>query len=121
MQVALVIPMLISMLMLAAHFFRNGELLLVLICCASPGLMIFRRRWATRLLQIILLLGAIEWVRTAMSIATVRREEGMPWMRMAVILGSVAAWTLISGMLLFLSSRPKDSSAKTARAAENPT
>jgi hypothetical protein len=99
---AILIPMLISLLTLAAHFFRGGNLVMVLICCAAPWLMVLRRVWATRLLQVILLLGALEWVRTALEIATVRQETGMAWMRMAIILGSVAVWTLISGLLLFL-------------------
>src|SRR5215207_8310456 len=47
---ALLIPTLLSFVVLAAHFFRNGHTTFVLICCAAPMLLLVRRTWATRLL-----------------------------------------------------------------------
>jgi hypothetical protein len=98
---ALLIPVLLSFLMLAAHFFRNEHPVLVLICCAAPMLLAVRRTWATRIVQLLLVIGALEWVRTIFEIRAFRIEDGHDWHRMAVILGSVAAFTFASAMLFF--------------------
>jgi hypothetical protein len=99
---ALLIPTLLSLLVLAAHFFRAGQTVLTLICCAAPLLLLVRRTWATRLLQVILVVGALEWVRTTLQIQAIRLEQGRDWQRMAVILYSVAAFTFASGLVYFL-------------------
>jgi hypothetical protein len=102
MMFALLIPTLLSCLVLAAHFFRNEQLVLMLVSCAAPMLLLLRRTWATRLLQLLLLIGALEWLRTTLQIRAVRIEEGRDWQRMAIILCSVAAFTALSGLLLCL-------------------
>ena len=99
---ALLIPTLVSFLLLGAHFFRGGQLVLVLICCAAPMLLLLRRTWATRMLQVLLIVGALEWLRTAFLIRAIRIEEGRDWRRMAIILGSVAALTFFSSLVYFL-------------------
>jgi hypothetical protein len=98
----LFIPALLSSLALAAHFYRNEQILLMFVFCALPVLLALRQRWATSLVQVILFAGALEWVRTLLQIAAVRQDKGEPWHRMAVILASVAAFTGISSMLLFV-------------------
>jgi hypothetical protein len=99
---ALLIPALLSFLVLAAHFFRGEHLALMLIACAAPLLLLVRRTWATRLLQILLVVGALEWVRTTWQIQSVRIESGRDWRRMAAILYSVAWFTFASAMVFFL-------------------
>jgi hypothetical protein len=99
---ALLIPTLLSFLVLAAHFFRGGHTYLVLIACATPLLLLARRTWATRLLQILLVIGALEWVRTTLQIQAIRIDEGREWHRMAVILYSVACFTFASSLVFFI-------------------
>ena len=99
---ALLIPTLLSFLVLGAHFFRGGHANLTLICCAAPMLLLARRRWATRLLQALLVIGALEWVRTTLQIQAVRIEEGRDWRRMAVILYGVAWFTFASSLVFFI-------------------
>jgi hypothetical protein len=99
---ALLIPTLLSFLVLAAHFFRNGHTTFVLICSAAPMLLLVRRTWATRLLQILLVIGALEWLRTALQIRAIRIDEGRDWQRMAIILGSVATFTFASSLVYFM-------------------
>jgi hypothetical protein len=101
-MIALLIPTLLSCLVLAAHFFRGGQITLMLAVCAVPLLLLLRRAWAMRIVQAILILGALEWVRTTLAIRAVRIEEGRDWNRMAVILGGVAAFTLLSAAAYFL-------------------
>jgi len=50
-------------------------------------------------MQLTLLLGAVEWIHTLVSVAQMRVELGMPWIRTAIILGAVAMFTLLSGLV----------------------
>ena len=99
---ALLIPTLLSCLVLAAHFFRGGHPVLVLTVCAAPLLLLIRRAWATRIVQAVLIIGALEWVRTLLQIRAIRIDEGREWERMAIILGAVAIFTFLSACALFL-------------------
>ena len=98
----LLIPTLLSVLVLAAHFFRADQTAMMTICLLSPVFLLLRRAWATRLVQLVLVLGALEWVRTTLQIHAVRVEEGRDWLRMSIILLSVAAFTFASALTFFL-------------------
>ena len=92
------LPVVLSALILAAHFFRSRQLPLVALSIALPFLLLFRKRWSSRSVQAGLVLGAFEWVRTLAFFAGQRMEEGRPWGRLAVILGAVAALTALSAL-----------------------
>ncbi len=64
-------------------------MLLTLVSMALPLVLLVRRPWVPRLFQVVLVLGALEWVR------------------MAVILGMVAALTA-SSALVFRSRAVKE-------------
>jgi len=115
---ALLIPALLSFLVLAAHFFRNDQPILVFLCLCAPCLLLVRKTWATVLLQVLLLIGALEWVRTLLEIAAVRQETGQPWHRMAAILGGVGAFTALSGMVFFLPALRRHYAASCAAVVE---
>lgn len=80
-----------SLLVLGAHFLRGGNIALCAVCVGLIGLLRVRRPWARRTLQVVLGLGAVEWIRLTFEIAEVRVRAGEPWERMAVILVAVAA------------------------------
>lgn len=96
------LPVLFSALLIAAHCLRSGHPILALLCLAAPLLLLIRRPAAVRLVQLALVLAALEWVRTAAVLAAWRSDTGLPWIRMAIILGAVAAFTLGS-IFVFLS------------------
>ena len=93
----------LAILILAAHFFRAGFAGLVLACFGLWVLLFIRRIWAVRVLQVGLLLGALEWGRTLVLLALDRRAMGLPFLRLVVILGAVALFT--GGCALLLSIR----------------
>lgn len=94
----------LSFLVLAAHFFRAGNVaLLVLALCFLP-LLFVPRAWAARTLQAGLVLGAAEWIRTLVALVDRRRAIGLPYTRLAVILGGVALATAAC-LLVFRSER----------------
>lgn len=113
MSVLLSIPTAISLLLLAAHWIRAGNLPLALVTIAFSGLLVIRRPWATRLLQLLLLLAAWEWIATAIGISQDRIEDQRPWLRSALILGTVALFDALAAGLLELRLRRR--SAFTAR------
>ena len=99
MAFAQLVPVILSLLVLGAHFFRAGNLLLVLVALGLVACLAARRPWVPRLVQVALLLGAVEWVRTVMLFAGERMRAGEPYLRLVIILGAVALVTALSALL----------------------
>jgi hypothetical protein len=100
MMAILLTPVILSFVVLAAHFLRQGLPLIPWIVLLAPFLLVTRQAWATRVLQAVLVLGALEWVRTAVTLIRLRIAIGEPWGRMAIILGCVALVTAASAVAL---------------------
>ena len=94
------IPAFLSLLMLAAHFFRAELLPLVAVCLVTLVLLLVPRNWAVRLVQVVLMVGALEWVRAMLEFISDREQEGRPWTRLMVILLAVELFTVFSAILL---------------------
>jgi hypothetical protein len=94
------IPMLFSALMLAAHFLRTGPMILAMLCLIIPLTLFVHRVWALRLVQLFLLLGAAEWLRTLIVLFQDRQAQGEPWLRLVIILAVVVAFTAGSAFIL---------------------
>jgi hypothetical protein len=67
---------------------------------ALGALLLVRRPWAARALQVALALACLEWLRTLAVLTWFRLAEGAPWVRMALILTVVAVWTAWAAWLL---------------------
>jgi len=93
------LPVVISFLLLAAHFYRAGQVLLTGISLALPFLLFLKEAWVVRLIQVALLLGSLEWIRTGYVFAQQRIEFDQPWTRLVIILGSVALFTALSALV----------------------
>jgi len=93
------IPVVLSSLLLAAHFYRSGQVVLATICIALLILLIFRKPWVPKLFQFLLILGALEWLRSLYYFAAMRIAWDQPWTRLAIILGAVALFTALSGLV----------------------
>jgi len=86
----------LSLLVLAAHFLRAANLALLLVSLAMIALVGVRRTWSRRALQVVLTLGFLEWMRVLMVTTNRRLAAGEPWERLAMILGAVAVVTALS-------------------------
>jgi hypothetical protein len=93
------LPVMLSALLLGAHFFRAGLVPLAVVVALLPAVLFVKRAWAARLTQLVLALGALEWFRTLIVLVAARREMGQPWTRLAVILGLVTLVTLGAGLM----------------------
>ncbi len=94
----LILPFL-ALLLLAAHFYRGGWLPLAALSVALLPLLAVPRPWAARTVQAALVLGALEWLRTLAGLVSMRLALGQPYLRLAVILGAVAAFTLLAAWI----------------------
>lgn len=93
------LPVVFSFLLLAAHFVRAGENFYALALLILLLLLTLKKSWVPWVIQVTLLLGAFEWLRTLMFVAQMRIEFGQPWTRMAIILAAVALFTALSGLV----------------------
>lgn len=102
-----ILPVVLSFLVLAAHFLRDGHLVLVAVSLFLPVLLFMPNAVVARLLQVVLMAGSLEWLRTMVSIAHERMAEGMPYARSVVILAAVAILTLASAFAFHLPAMRK--------------
>ena len=99
MAVVRLIPVIISLLLLGAHFSRADMIIPVIVCLLFIPLLFIRRTWVARLIQAVLLLGAAEWIRTTILIVRDRQSAGESWTRLVIILGVVALITGLSALM----------------------
>jgi len=95
-----VIPLFIAVLLLAAHFLRDGNWVLMVVTLFVPLLLLRRRRSVLSLVQALACFGAGVWGYTTLRLVEARLAAGMPWERMALILIGVALFTLWAALLL---------------------
>lgn len=93
------LPVLLSFLLLGAHFYRAGQFWATGLCVVLPLLALLPRPWVPRLFQFLLLLGAVEWLRSLYTLAAMRIAWDQPWGRLAIILGAVALFTALCGFV----------------------
>lgn len=84
---------------MAAHFSRANQTGLAVVCLLLPFLLFIKRRWVAKILQVLLLIGAIEWIQTTLRIVHIRQMQEETWTRLVIILGSVALFTALSALL----------------------
>jgi hypothetical protein len=104
MSLLLLIPVILSLLVLGAHGLRAQFIPLLAACVVLLFLLSVPKRWVMRVVQVVLVAGGLEWVRTIMVIHHERQATGQPWLRMAIILGVVALIT--AGSAALFETRP---------------
>ena len=71
----LLLPAILSLLALCGHLLRQGLLLLLPLLFMLIPLLILRRGWVARLWQVVLFLGALEWIRWGIFLAKERQAH----------------------------------------------
>lgn len=99
MTVLLYVPIVLSLVVLGAHFLRYDSVIGVAGSLVLIGLLFVRQASVARLVQVALVLGAVEWLRTLYMLAQARAALGQPVTRMTLILGAVAAVSFCSAFL----------------------
>jgi len=78
-------PIVLSLVVLGAHFLRDGNSILVGTAVVLIALLFVRKPWVARLLQVVLVLGALEWLHTLYGLVQMRTALGEPYGRMLII------------------------------------
>jgi len=102
MQFVRLLPVILSAFLVSAHFLRNQQWLAVVITLAVLALLLVRKRWVVYLAQLGLVLASLEWVGTGLQLVQTRQAMGVEWTRLAVIIGGVALFTLLSALVFLL-------------------
>ena len=89
MPIALLVLPSLAAVLLAAHFYRAGQLMLAALSVGALVLLVVPRPWAARVLQLALLAGAVEWLRTVVVSALPRTALGRSCPRLALVLVAV--------------------------------
>ncbi len=92
----LIAPVVVSSLLIGAHFFRHGQFFFMAIGLFPLVALLVRHPLSARLIQGILTLAAVSWLRTAYHLAAIRAAMGMPYTRLLIILCAVAGFTFAS-------------------------
>lgn len=93
----LALPVL-ALLLLAAHFYRGGLMVPASASLLLVALLFVRSGWASLALQVALVLGTLEWLRTAWALANHRAALGQPYGRLLVILAIVTVLTALAAL-----------------------
>ena len=99
MTIAYLIAPVLALLLLAAHFYRSGNYVVAVIACLAASLVLVRRPWAAPVIQVCLVLGSVEWLRSTFALVTLRHAAGEPFMRLALILGGVTLFTALAALV----------------------
>jgi len=102
-----ILPIIISALLSAAHFYRSGSLLFTLSSILLPFLLVSKNRWIPKIITAFLFLAAGEWIRTILTFTEHYQAAGVSWTRMAIILGTVAVFTASSALVFKTSTMKK--------------
>ena len=80
---------------MAAHFLREGNVMVVSVLVALPFTLFFNKEFVFRMLQAGLVIGVFAvWLPTIYHIADYRLATEQPWIRMALIMSGVIIFTL---------------------------
>lgn len=98
------LPVILSFLILSAHFSRDNQPILMLIALGFPLLLLIKKPWIPKLFQIVLMLGALEWLRSMYFYVQTYIEREQSWTRLALIIGGVALFTGLSALVFRIKS-----------------
>jgi hypothetical protein len=101
------IPAIVSLLLIGAHFLRSGNVLVMLMSLLLISALCVREPMVARTVQGALLLATAEWVHVAYGLVAARLAMGAPWTKLVCILGGVAALSL-TAIALFRSRALKE-------------
>jgi len=99
MSLVQLLPVILSFVLIGAHFLRVGFLPVVALCAVAPFVLLVKRKWAARGVQLLLVVAAGEWIRTTIQLVAERESAGQDYLRLTLILGAVALVTLGSALV----------------------
>ena len=102
-----ILPIILSAILSAAHFYRSDALFFVVISILLPFLLFSKNHWVPKIITASLLLMAAEWIRTLFVFIEQYQAAGVSWTRMAIILIGVALFSALSAIVFKTSTMRK--------------
>lgn len=93
------LPVILSFLLMSAHFLRVGQVYMAGACIVILFLLLPRKTWIPRMFQVLLIAASVEWLVTLYMFVQMRIAFDAPWTRLAIILGTIALLTALSGLV----------------------
>ncbi len=87
-------------LLLAAHFSRANNNFLAALSLGIPLLLLIKKKWVIDVLQGIGYISALVWLYGGYQYIQFRIEAETDWMRLLIIMGSIALYSAWSGYWL---------------------
>ena len=87
-------------LLLAAHFSRANNNILAIVTLAIPLLLFVKKSWVIDVLQGMGYLSALFWIYGAYQYIQLRIEAGEGWIRLLLIMGAIALYSVWSSYFL---------------------
>jgi ferredoxin len=94
----IILPVIASVL-IAAHFSRIQSDWLALFALLFPLFLLMKKSWILRVYQTYLIIGGFIWIERTIFLASLRNLHGESWISLAMILGSVSLFTLLSALV----------------------
>ncbi len=98
----LLIPIIFSYLLIAAHFYRRGNLILTVIIICIPLVLFFKKRFSIYIIQIGLILSIAVWIKTFIFLNNIYTRYNMPFTKAGLILSGVIIVSALSILILRL-------------------
>lgn len=99
MNIVRLLPVIFSLLILSAHFSRGDLFVLSILCLLIPLILFIKHVWVARFIQILLIIGSIEWIRTLLYYVNQRQAIDEPYLRLIIIIGIIALLTGLSALV----------------------
>jgi hypothetical protein len=117
----------LTALLLAAHFLRAGNIALVVVCLIAPLLLLIKQRWSLIALQLFAYASAVIWLITLLQLVSQRIALGRSWGGVVAILGTVTLVAVLAGLSLnspgfktrYTSDQPDPPPAGPAQQSDN--
>jgi hypothetical protein len=94
-----VLPTILAIVTLGVHFLRYGFYPVTILLVGLLPLLMIDRRWVARLMQLVLIIAAIEWIGVLNDVTRDKAMEGRSPVKSVFILGGTALFTLAAAGL----------------------
>lgn len=97
-------PFVLATIVLAAHFFRLGNILVTGICLVFPLIFFYKKPATLFIARAFMVVATLEWGKTTAQFIVERMDMGTDWTRLALIMGAVVAFNILI-LIVFCISR----------------
>jgi len=90
------LPIILSLLIVSAHYSRNGNTHMTFAMMLLPFILLIKKKWIVYVSSAFLIFTGLIWFETTYKFVQMRQTMGLPYLRLMAILGTVAFLSVIS-------------------------